>query len=294
MQLPPKPSPGAGGPKPGTVPSAPSARVKFRHPDTGEETHGHVHGTPGARGATVVDGTGTTHRVPHGHYMHADEDGGEDGDKPSAQAVAKAAHAHVKLGADQPLAVYGAAALLVVGGVRKTPVHELQVADVAIQDGKLLVHPDRLQTDDADVVKVVQALLGRTKKGPLFTVQGKPITEQALTTYVRRYGAPTMGKAASPAHEPAPMEKASAGAMILPHLPVPEIAWDVDGYHCTLAKSAHGVLCVSIFGPNMPMPLHEVVPNFAAARAMATEQVGHLRNGRTPTRGVFQRTAATT
>lgn len=293
-KLPPQ-KPGALPPAPGTVSSQPGPRVKFRHPDTGEETHGHVHGTPGARGATVVDGTGTTHRIPHGHYMHAEE-GGEDGEKPSAEAVAKAARAHLELGPDQPLAVYAAAALLVAGGCRRTPVHELQVADLRFDGKYAKVVPDKLQTSEPELVKALQALATRAKKGPLFTIQGKPITEQGLTTYVRRYGMPTMGGTSTPPeHGPGPgaqpMQKAHASAMALPVAPpVPEAVWDLHGYRCTFHKGESGLGWITVEGPGMHLPLHEVVPTMRAGRSMAEALVEALRNGRTPPRGVYQRT----
>lgn len=159
-------------------------------------------------GATVVDGHGTTHRVPHGHYMHDDEPAGGEGDgpKPSAQLVAKAARKHLQLGPEAPLAVYGLAALLSVGGIKR--VHELQAGDVKIDGDKALFPREKLMTADAEVVQPLSMLARKAGKGPVFVVQGQPITEQALTAYVQRFGATsTPGAPPQPEAGGAPMAK---------------------------------------------------------------------------------------
>lgn len=149
-------------------------------------------------GATVVDGHGTTHRVPHGHYMHDDEpaDGEGERPKPSAQLVAKAARKHLQLGIDAPLAVYGLAALLTVGGVKRA--HELAAEDVKFNKNIAMFPREKLKTDDDEVVKLLSMLARKAGKGPIFVVQGAPITEQALTAYVQRFGSTSTPSAPQP------------------------------------------------------------------------------------------------
>lgn len=274
----------------------PGRKVKFRHPDTGEETQGHLHAT-GPVGATVVDGRGAVHKVPHGHYMHADEAGPGDGDqgddKPSAAVVKKAALKHLELGADQPLAVYAAAALLSkkLGGVEHA--HDLKSEEVTIANPYARVERGKLQTDLEPLVKTLAALKKKTPSGPLFVVDGKPITADALTLYVQRFGTPGKGvggrdvRPANPG-DGEPMAKAAASALDLPVLGEAESEWEHLGYHCSFHKGDHGLGHLMIEGPNMPLPLHEVVGNAIAARAVASLVVANLRAGKAPGRGVFQ------
>ena len=72
----------------------PSKRVKFRHPETGEERDGTVHGG-GEKGISVLDEEdGRLHRVPHGHYVaHPDEDGPPAAKKKQAEREAAEAEA---------------------------------------------------------------------------------------------------------------------------------------------------------------------------------------------------------
>jgi len=84
----------------------PSTRVKYRHPESGEERDGHVH-AGGSKGLTVVDEeTGQAHKVPHGHYVvHPDEDG-TPASKAKQQAAAEAqAQAAKEKPAEDPRAV---------------------------------------------------------------------------------------------------------------------------------------------------------------------------------------------
>jgi hypothetical protein len=284
----------------GQVPPTPGQRVKFTHPTTGQETEGHIH-AQGGQGATVVDGHGTTHRVPHGQYMHVHDatpaGGGEI--KPSAELVKLAARKHLELGPDAPLAIYATAALLCIGGVDR--VHDLKASDVRIKGSCLYVDPDKLQTDDPAVVQMVGNLQRQSPRGPLFTIHNQPMTEQGLTTYVRRFGTP-QGAGPNPT-PPAPMakavvtgpavedlHKASPAALILPvtHDQAPAAAWQLGEFLVEFRKGAHGVGLVTIDGPNLVVPLHEVVGNETRARDFAAEACKALREGKTPRRGLFQ------
>lgn len=322
----------------GAIPPTPGQRVKFNHPATGEETEGHIH-AQGGQGATVVDGQGATHRVPHGSYMHVHDatppGGGEV--KPQAELVKQAARKHLELGPSAPLAIYATAALLSIGGVKT--VHELNASDVRIKGGCLYVDQDKLKTDDPAVVQMVQQLQHNSPKGPLFQVQGQPMTEQALTQYVKRFGTPQgagpdptppapMAKAQHPrvskaiakfVREGIPQEqavakalsmdregrltdegeyihadlhKASAAALILPTVPdtPPAARWQLGDYLVEFRKGRGGIGMVTVDGPGMPLPLHEIVSDPAGARRFATDAVAKLRKGEAPSRGVFQAT----
>jgi hypothetical protein len=286
----PKGKPAPGGPPPaaapptvGAVPPTPGRKVAFRHPDTGEETEGHVHAT-GAAGATIVDGHGTTHRVAHGAYMHADADAGADAEqKPRAALVRQAAHKHLELGPDKPLGVHAAAALLVCGGVSTPPVHTLTAKDVAFNGDYAMFAGDKLRTNEPDLVKALQQLAQKNAKGPLF---GPDLTEQSLTTYVRRFGIGPMGG------KPAPLEKASQSAFDLPTAQGRELSrWDLGhGYSCRYWEARNGVCIATVTGPDMPLPLHDACSSANAARMFATQAVTELRKGSAPRRGVYKAT----
>lgn len=281
---------------PGTVPSLPGKRVRFRHPDTGDDADGHVHAA-GAHGATIVDHTGATHKVPHGHYQfHAEESGGV---KPSAKTVKAAAIKHLELGASAPLAIYAAAALVSIGGVKTA--HALSGPDVEIRPPFALFRTERLKTSMEPLVKVLGALKQQAGSGPLFRVDGKPITEEALTQYVRRFGGQGLGgretRPANPTDDQGAqqtsMTKAAASAMDLPRAEQADEEWEEHGYRCRFRKASTGIGILSIDGGvhvSMPIPLHEVVPSIARARALAPQLVEDLRLGRAPRRGVFQAT----
>lgn len=313
----------------GAVPPTPGQKVSFRHPATGEQAQGHIHAT-GSHGATIVDGEGSVHRVPHGHYMHDDAPVGGDpsGPKPSGQQVLRAARKHLELGPDAMLAVLGAAAMLVVGGVDRA--HELQSQDVAFHDGCAYVKPDKLRTDDEALVPILQKLQQASPRGPIFQIKGKPITEDQLTTYVRRFGA-TGGatpSGAPPAPNPAamakgitagdiaaivpqdlggeprkrrkqkrkrkaraacePMNKANPIGLRLPARPKASSRWRVDQYDVEFSYAPSGLGLVSIRGPGMIMPLHEVCSGLTKARELAGDLIDDLKNGRAPRSGLFQ------
>ena len=286
----------------GATSSSPAQRVRFRHPDTGEEQDGHIHGVPGPLGASVVDGRGQMHKVPHGQYLHHNDAGGaaegEGGERPSAEKVGQAARKHLELGAEAPLAVYGAIALLTIGGCHAP--HAWRVKDVTIKGPDLLAHPDKLKTDEAPLVKLVAQLVkGRKPTDPLFTVDGKPVTEDAVTTYVRRFGSEAGligGRTVAPpesvaAPKPArtPMAKASAQAYHLPAVVPPYKTWKVDGYTVMLRKSASGIESMTLEGPGLDLPLHEIVRGDAHAQQIARQVIDRVRRGRAPNRGVFFR-----
>lgn len=294
----PSPAPGAG-----AVPPTPGQRVKFRHPAHGGEEEGHVH-AQGAHGATIVDGHGAVHKVPHGHYMHADSPTGGEGDqKPSAELVRAAARKHLELGVDKPLGVHAAAALLVTGGVRSPHVHEFTASDVKFSGDYALFPASEMQTNEKPLVEALRQLAERNKQGPLFALPGSPMTADSLTTYVRRFGVGPVGGhpgsstpaapgAAAPPPAGMPMAKATPGALDLPSQPgSPLHSWVQDGYRVSWRKSAQGVGLASIDGPGMRMPLHEVCASAARAKSFADEAIPALKKGVAPRRGLFQRVA---
>lgn len=291
----------------GAIPPTPGKRVKFKHPATGEETEGHIHAT-GMHGATIVDGHGVTHKVAHGSYMHADGPGGTTGTgpKPSAELVKAAAHKHLELDLDTPLAVHAAAALLVVGGCKATPVHELKSEDVDVEDGVVYVKPDKLKSDEPDLVKAIDAFKKKTPRGPLFP----GLTEQSLTAYVKRFGTPHAGGSTGgapgpgmkppptpgPVNDPAaqvpqPMRKATALALQLPKVDQSAYDWMEGEFLCEFRKGRHGLGIITIRKGGLDVPLHEVCKDLMSAKQYVAEQIPRLRRGEAPLRGVFQATA---
>lgn len=317
----PAPVPGSNPGPHGPIPPTPGQHVTFRHPSTGEASEGHIH-AQGAHGATVVDGHGVTHRLPHGMYMHAHaQPAGADGaPKPDGKLVLAAARKHLELGPDAPLAVHGAAAMLVVGGVKNA--HALETQQIGFEGGKLQVKPDKLQTAEAPLVAVMQQLAQKNPRGPVFVVQGKPITEESLTTYVQRFGLPNGAAAAPGAFAPPPggapagapaggppspggappgkkkpavaavMAKASASALDMPGAGPGRVlkTWHDGDYTCEWRRDANGIGCVTIRGSALPVPLHEVVSSLAKGESFAREAITALRAGRAPNRGIFQAT----
>ncbi len=230
---------------PGVVPPTPGKMVKFKHPTTGEESTGHIH-AQGVHGATIVDGTGATHKLPHGSYMHHDDPGAPD-QKPQADLIRAAARKHLQLGLDAPLAVHGVAMLLAAGTTKPFRVHELQAPDVTFGGKYAFVDNEKLQTDDPDVVRALRELQQRNPKGPLFAINGKPITEESLVTYARRFGTPGGNAHAAhnaPAQGPAPvgpqteLAKAAASALELPDPGTLVEKWDDCGYTCNPITSS--------------------------------------------------------
>lgn len=287
----------------GGVPPTPLRKVQFRHPATGETTEGHIHAAS-TKGATIVDGHGQTHKVPHGDYMHAETPGaGGEAPKPRADLVTAAARKHLELGLNTPLAVHAAAALLVAGGVHRA--HALQSQQVAFEDGYALIKPDKLRTNEAPLVQALQQLQKKNPRGPIFQLNGEPITEQSLTLYVQRFGGahgptvpgagaggaqPAPPKAAPPPAPagPQPMAKAAASALELPpDLGEALMRWVIGGYVCKFRKGASGLGVVTVEQDGMPLPWHEVTTQTSAQR-VAREAVDAISSGRSPARGVFQ------
>lgn len=82
----------------------PAEHVRYRHPETGEESHGLVTGG-GAKGITVADhATGRTVRVHHGHYVASEPPQASPGPAPAKgkAAPAKGAKAPAKAAPDEP------------------------------------------------------------------------------------------------------------------------------------------------------------------------------------------------
>lgn len=267
----------------------PAKRVKFRHPDTGEDTDGHIHGTPGRLGATIVDGRGQLHKVPHGDYLHHREPS-QEGDKPDAAQVAQVAQRHLELGPKAPMAVHAACALLAVGGAKRP--HGLRVGDVGFEGEYALIHPDRLRTDDASVVAFLRELAkGKDPSSPLFVVDGEPLSEDGMTAYVNRFGRQnaTVGGKDQPPDQPPdqPMAKAAAVAFLQPELEPVVDRWTEQGMVCEFRKGRHGIGALTITQPGR-VPLHEAVVNAMAARALARQLASDIRAGRAPRRGVYR------
>lgn len=298
-------------PAPGVVPSTPGRKVKFRHPDTGEEHEGHVHAA-GAAGATIVGPDGTTHKVTHGNYHHTDgPQSPEEAPKPQADLVRAAAQKHLELGPEAPLCIYGCAALLAAGGLEHPHAHELEAKDFQITSGGMARFPqDKLQTDDKSVVDMLRKLAAANPKGPIFRIKGQPITPENLTAYVQRFGKPTGSPgpdAAAAGAPPAaasmppmakgrtsdgrwiwPLVKAAVGALDIPTAPQILSRWEVNGFTCYFRKGRHGIGMVTIEGPDMPLPLHELVHNVSDAKKFAGEAIPMIRAGRAPEKGIYQ------
>ena len=125
------------------------------------------------------------------------------------------------------------------------------------------------------------------------------MTEDAVTTYVRRFGSEAGligGRTVAPpepvtAPKPdrTPMAKASAQAYDLPVVVPPYKTWKVDGYTVMLRKSASGIESMTLEGPGLDLPLHEIVRSDAHAQQIARQVIDRVRRGRAPNRGVFFR-----
>lgn len=188
MKLPPKPPP---------KPTQPLGKVRFRHPQTGEETIGHQQHS-GPQGITAVDDTGQTHEIPHGFYLHHQDEPQVDGERAAQQA-----RRHLDLGPKSPLAVYAAVALLARGGC-KTP-HKLRLRDIRVRSRKILIVPDKLRIKDEALVNLISRWARDAEQardgGEIFRVRGQPVDENAVTEYVRRFGSEQGGEQDDPGQE---------------------------------------------------------------------------------------------
>ena len=86
------------------------------------------------------------------------------------------------------------------------------------------------------------------------------------------------------------MAKASACALDLPNAGPGKVlhSWAHLGYVCEFRKGTNGIGLVTVEGPDMPLPLHEIVSNLSKAKVFASEAITALRDGRAPRRGIFQ------
>lgn len=304
--------PGPGGPA-GAAPkqdpatNMPLQRVKFKHPQTGEDTDGHIHAS-GQMGATIVDGDGATHKVPHGQYMHHQDPKQIDKDR-----VVQAAKKHLELGPKAALATYALAALMSAGGAKNA--HAMKVGDVTVRKNDALIKPDKLRVAEPEIVDALRAMqLGKDPKDPLFQIDGAPIDPAALTEYVRRYGnasgqaggppmkppagppdgappgkpPPAGGKA--PQGAPQPMAKASPLALIVPFQGSGKPAartWVEGGYTCEYREAASGMGYLTMRKANMTLPYHEVVGSIALAYSMARQMAKEFEGGAVPWKGVY-------
>jgi hypothetical protein len=252
----------------GTVTEAPTKRVQFRHPDSGEDAHGFVH-TSGEQGATIVDEHGEMHKVEHGHYMHhADEHQTPKIDRDHMVAVARK---HLELGPPAKLSLMAAAILLSAAGVKGA--HTLQASDVIAKNGVAIVHDSRIE--DEALSSVLESLA--QGEGPLFQVEGEPITAEDLTAYVTKFGQP--GET---------MAKAAAGAMTISIVSEPKTTWLEGKHQCEFRTNAMGMSWLTVRGGGLHLPYHEVVPSLMKARQTARDMVQDLRDGKIPHKGVFR------
>lgn len=272
-------------------PPAPLNKVRFHHPHTGEETVGHVHKS-GPLGITAQDEEGQTHKIPHGHYVVHHEEPKVDADRVVSQAKR-----HLDLGAGAPLAIYGAIALMAHGGAKRP--HALRLEDVRVGANKVLLVPDKLRVVQppqlVDLLTRWARDAERAGGGPLFRIRGKPVTEQEVTEYVKRFGLaqadPSQGgQPGQPGPGGQPMNKASAAAMEISAAPEPWQKWiEEGGYICELRRGRTGhLVTITIRHPSLLLPMHEVAPDSLRARHLAKEMVGDLRQGKMPQKhGVF-------
>jgi hypothetical protein len=277
----------------------PLQRVKFKHPGTGEETDGHIHAT-GQMGATIVDGDGATHKVPHGHYLHHQDPKQIDKDR-----VVQAAKKHLELGPKAAMAVYGLAALMSAGGVKNA--HAMKVGDVTVRKTDALIKPDKLRVAEPEIVQALKAMqLGKDPRDPLFQIDGAPIDPAALTEYVRRYGdsqgqagGPPMRAPSGPAPgktppaggaKPKPLAKASPIALVVPFRGVDrpaERTWLEDGWTCEYREADSGMGYLTMRKANSTLPYHEVVGSIALAYSMSRRMAEEFRAGGIPWKGVY-------
>lgn len=87
---------------------------------------------------------------------------------------------------------------------------------------------------------------------------------------------------------PRPLSKASTGALALPKLGAPTREWEQDGYRCRYFSRDDGMGVVTVDGPNMPLPWHEVADSEGKARALVKSAIPKLRAGKSPSAGVFK------
>lgn len=244
-------------------------RVKFRHPQSGEETTGHLH-SQGQKGATVVGPDGAKHQIEHGHYLHHKSEG------VSTTALLKQAEQHLELGPQAMLAIHAVGVMLAAGGVDHAS--ELTTNDVRVTKGGVLILPHKMRVKEP---KRLVAMLSHLAAGdgPLLRVGDTPVDADGLMTYARRFGA-----------DQKPMKKASPLAMQLVQPSAAflvGVTWVDRGYTCEYRQAPSGLHILSIRHPCMGLPLHEVTSTLQKARRMAAQFIGCLADGRLPSRGVF-------
>lgn len=288
MKLPPRPPPKADAPQP-------LQPVRFHHPDTGEEARGHLQAL-GMQGASVLDENGKTHRVPHGHYVH-DPDGA--GEEPDDQKIREAAHRHLTMGPQEPLARDAAAWLLDAEGVED--VGSLRARDFTVKKQAILIPKAKLRIPRdrfPELVELLTLWIRKAEDGSGTVLPNE--TPEHLRAYAQRFGGQPRQRPGQeeqggqePAGGAAPLEKAAASALALPDLGGEAVdAW-IDGeYRCALRKSSRGLLTLTISGSTMTLPLHEIVRDKFDARDLAAKLTDDLRKGKGPRRGIYARTAA--
>jgi len=250
----------------------PRQRVKYRHPETGELHTGHVHGR-GHMGATVVGQDGAPVQVPHGDYLHHNEDEGADQER-----LKKAAVRHLGHGGQSRMATVAAATLLQIGGVPK-PL-ELTADDLVLITNAILIKPEKLRVrKPPELVEVLEHLA----QGELFG----DLTTRDLREYAQHYGA------AASQDGPTRMAKAVATALVIPSLPPPRQTWQFGSYVCEYRDGPSGMGYITIQHPQLPMAYHEAVGNnLAKAVKTARRLVDEFESGKVPHKGVFKRVAA--
>lgn len=246
--------------------AAPLKRVRFRHPETGDEEHGHIHAS-GHKGATVIDGTGKSHQVHHGHYMHHDPTPPID-----RAALITAATSHLELGPRAPMAHLAAICLLRLGGVKKA--EKLQGSDLIVDGDEVKIRPAKKRVREPRALAAILAHLARQTDGPLFE-GAKPDHVRAYTV---RFGSQADGST----------EMAKATAQLIP-LAKPTSkprTWVLGGYTCEY-RSDGPLGLLTLRKASLPLPFHEIAPSFRAAQRMARRMVREFNEGKTPYKGVF-------
>jgi len=247
-------------------------RVRFRHPETGEESDGHMHKI-GQKGAQIVGPKGNVHRIEHGHYLH------HKGDTVDRKGLIQQAMKHLELGPQSMLGVHAVGVLMAAGGVDH--VSKLTTKDVKItkQGVLVLTHKIRIRKPPRLAAMVAHLAQG---DGPLLRVGGKPVDHDSLITYAKRFSAKGGGEQELKKASPLAIGLAQPSVAMLT-----SASWTERGYTCQLRKGPSGIHILTINHPNMGLPLHEVTGNLRKAKAMAKEFISCLVQGKLPSKGVF-------
>lgn len=299
-------------------------RVKYKHPETGEDHNGHVHAT-GHKGATVIGQDGSAHQVPHGQYLHHDEDSGPDG-----EALKETALRHMGHGSHSRMGMLALAALLQLGGVADPTA--LKGSDLEARESDVLIQPDKLRLHEPpEAVQLLSDMVARAGDGAVFAPsEGGEIRLRDVKEYVDHFS----GGGTSSSSEPEPMEKAvrllppgvhlvplekadvkahtrrlASGsaygyvsingsslekavpsALVLPVFGDPLKTWHQRGVQCEYRESRPGVGWLTLRGGKLlPLPYHEIASSLEKAVVLARRLTRELQLGEMPFKGVFKK-----